>query len=427
MTTRVELTSLFKFLPQSKLGSFIRNKRNIDSRRQVFTLAEILNHLKDIITEERLYDPNNRKLIVCSPELENVFEMKALHDTQLTRVVRRQLVQTCQAPPPAGLQDDMEAAKGPEDVGPVLSGVKFLLQPGLRAVLQTLPVFDPDQTSFTYFQIQSLVFDYIKVKNLLVPNNTAVAFVRDDPLGKLFQVQAFHRAQADTFIQRHLLQESTITLAPASPTATTTSESTEGELANQPPLHHFHHEFDPPLTDSEPEGCPVGFDSQHSSSSCEEGEFRALITADTHDYLGDNEEDPPPPPPPPCPSAEDSPSKFNCVGCNRGKTDSKMLFCLKCWKIKQNWKEFFESKQAKKKRPPRPKRRKLEDLPADCDGPLCIMCQTRAIDTVFKHGRTGHMVVCYPCGKATWRKNPTCPICKRTIGSLVKVFRNHLC
>ena len=220
MTTRVELTSLFKFLPQSKLGSFIRNKRNIDSRRQVFTLAEILHHLKDIITEERLYDPNNRRLIVCSPELENVFEMKALHDTQLTRVVRRQLVQTCQAPPPAGLQDDMEAAKGPEDVDPAPSGVKFLLQPGLRAVLQTLPVFDPDQTSFTYFQIQSLVFAYIKVKNLLVPNNMVVAFVRDDPLGKLFQVQAFHRAQADTFIQRHLLLESTITLAPVSPTAT---------------------------------------------------------------------------------------------------------------------------------------------------------------------------------------------------------------
>ena len=232
MTTRVELTSLFKFLPQSKLGSFIRNKRNIDSRRQVFTLAEILNHLKDIITEERLYDPNNRKLIVCSPELENVFEMKALHVTQLTREVRRQLrhLQTRQAPPPAAaavavtatstLQDDMEAAKGPEDVDPAPSGVKFLLQPGLRAVLQTQPVFDPDQTSFTYFQIQSLVFAYIKVKNLLVPNNTAVAFVRDDPLGKLFQVQAFHRAQADTFIQRHLLLESTITLAPVSPTAT---------------------------------------------------------------------------------------------------------------------------------------------------------------------------------------------------------------
>ena len=93
------LNSLFKFKPESKLYPFIAKKTNQD--KTIYTLAEVsqedkqdqmkitteslqvLTHLKDIIRGEKLFDLQNPSIIICSNELEEAINMKALHVTEI--------------------------------------------------------------------------------------------------------------------------------------------------------------------------------------------------------------------------------------------------------------------------------------------------------------------------------------------------------
>ena len=46
-------------------------------------MIQILIILKNIIRGEGLFDPSNPVVIICSPELEKAFNMKALHVTEI--------------------------------------------------------------------------------------------------------------------------------------------------------------------------------------------------------------------------------------------------------------------------------------------------------------------------------------------------------
>ena len=61
------------------------------AKRKLWTLVEILMDIKDIIKAKLLFDRNNPAIILCSPELEKVFNMKALHVGQIRSIIRRQL------------------------------------------------------------------------------------------------------------------------------------------------------------------------------------------------------------------------------------------------------------------------------------------------------------------------------------------------
>jgi hypothetical protein len=51
---------------------------------------------------------------------------------------------------------------------------------------------------------------------------------------------------------------------------------------------------------------------------------------------------------------------------------------------------------------------------------LCLLCRVNQKDASLIHGRTGHQVCCYPCGKNIWRQNRRCPVCNRTVEKVVK-------
>ena len=94
------LNSIFKFKPASLLHSFITIKTGVS--KSLFTLAEvnfelynifyldvtmsfiyILTILKDTIRDEGLYDEKNPSIILCSRDLEEALNMKALHVTEI--------------------------------------------------------------------------------------------------------------------------------------------------------------------------------------------------------------------------------------------------------------------------------------------------------------------------------------------------------
>jgi E3 ubiquitin-protein ligase Mdm2 len=57
------------------------------------------------------------------------------------------------------------------------------------------------------------------------------------------------------------------------------------------------------------------------------------------------------------------------------------------------------------------------------DPDLCMFCDIRPKNATFIHGRLGHQVCCYPCAKKCWKKQPTCPVCKRTVERIVKIIQ----
>jgi len=55
---------------------------------------------------------------------------------------------------------------------------------------------------------------------------------------------------------------------------------------------------------------------------------------------------------------------------------------------------------------------------------LCMFCCTNKKDTSLIHGKIGHQICCYPCGKRVWREQGRCPVCNRKVEKIVRIFQD---
>ena len=53
---------------------------------------------------------------------------------------------------------------------------------------------------------------------------------------------------------------------------------------------------------------------------------------------------------------------------------------------------------------------------------LCNICYSRPKEATFVHGNISHQVCCYPCAKAIFKQKRTCPVCRRQIEKITKLF-----
>uniref|UniRef100_A0A8C3WUP5 MDM4 regulator of p53 n=1 Tax=Catagonus wagneri TaxID=51154 RepID=A0A8C3WUP5_9CETA len=60
----------------------------------------------------------------------------------------------------------------------------------------------------------------------------------------------------------------------------------------------------------------------------------------------------------------------------------------------------------------------------DCQNLLkpCSLCEKRPRDGNIIHGRTGHLVTCFHCARKLKKAGASCPICKKEIQLVIKVF-----
>ncbi|XP_055000479.1 protein Mdm4 [Sorex araneus] len=60
----------------------------------------------------------------------------------------------------------------------------------------------------------------------------------------------------------------------------------------------------------------------------------------------------------------------------------------------------------------------------DCQNLLkpCSLCEKRPRDGNIIHGRTGHLVTCFHCARRLKKAGASCPICKKEIQFVIKVF-----
>ena len=84
---------------------------------------------------------------------------------------------------------------------------QYIIQPALRNVFLTLSDFNVNQKYFTLDNILHYFSKYIikHSNSLLRPDNIAIAHVKDDLLGTVFQVTSFHKSQSIPLIKKHII------------------------------------------------------------------------------------------------------------------------------------------------------------------------------------------------------------------------------
>jgi len=65
--------------------------------KQIFSLGEVLRHLRDIILADHMWDNGNSYIILCSSELESVIHQKAFHISELQGLITPHLIENSDA------------------------------------------------------------------------------------------------------------------------------------------------------------------------------------------------------------------------------------------------------------------------------------------------------------------------------------------
>lgn len=84
------LSSFYAFKSGSSLKAYFQNK--IPEFKHCYTLHKILSFLKNIIQDEQLFDAQNPAIILCSEDLENAFNKKTIHVSEIRGLVSDQLL-----------------------------------------------------------------------------------------------------------------------------------------------------------------------------------------------------------------------------------------------------------------------------------------------------------------------------------------------
>ena len=216
------LYTMFKFKKDAPLQQFIHNITKVQKNN--YSLAEILTILKDVISQEKMFDERNPSVIICSNQLETALNQRALHVTEVRNIVINQLERLeaqCQQDSRHSSQriNSSQPRGNLQTAPPILvhtgitsatqtnKGSKFQLRPLFLEVVRTVPGVNPKQTVFTYEEITSILSKYIlsRKKTLFDKRNIKLALVENDPLGKAFNVAAFHRCQVHSLLRTQLM------------------------------------------------------------------------------------------------------------------------------------------------------------------------------------------------------------------------------
>jgi hypothetical protein len=206
VTKKMYLMSKFSFILGSPLEEYMEKKRcNLPS---VFTLWQLLEHLKAIIWKESLYDENNIEIIMCNKDLEKALNVKALHMKHVLAYVKRHLmlIDGYHMPSNAPKKAVKQVKKHDKKEKPI-----WMICDGMRDVFATLPHFPKHKK---YFKLEDLV-QYLSAymlansKRLIDPRNIHVAIVEKDKIGRVFGVRAFHVTQAVRLFKCHVSKKPT--------------------------------------------------------------------------------------------------------------------------------------------------------------------------------------------------------------------------
>ena len=208
---RILLNTVFGFKNGSPLKGFVQERSH--RADEYFTLAEILETLKEAISAGGWFDRNNPAIILCPPELEAVLDQKAVHVAQVKDLVLSQLIPKEYQRNKATSTDTTTTVTAATKLTGPPPASSYELKPPLLGVFRTMDEIDQTKTRFTYEEVTTIFSKYIlKHKDRLFDRrNIQVALVENDPLGAALHVRAFHRSQVHTLLRTQLTPTPTLT------------------------------------------------------------------------------------------------------------------------------------------------------------------------------------------------------------------------
>lgn len=180
--------------------------------------------LRNIIGNEKLFDPRNKHIVVCDREMEKGLDVKAFHTSQLQTLVAKQTKVIAGFESAASLRKCQQellalsfwnqctifsnAYTGPINQHSLNFDIEasYTVSPGLLKAIRGFAGIGPKGTVWPYRKICSAVaLRIMSNKHLLFDlRNITIAMVRDDLLGKAFGMDHFSRSQITNLIRSQL-------------------------------------------------------------------------------------------------------------------------------------------------------------------------------------------------------------------------------
>ena len=210
--------TVISFKEGSTLKGYIERRTLVP--KTFYTIGEALALLMKVIATEGMYDKGNPHMVLCSPELEEILNRKALLSTQLTDRIMSQVAfpVNYMMRPTNGVRPHLEPFQESSPSRRTSSIVTrreihdrilFELESKFLEVIQS--VSRKSRKYFTITEVTGLLVKYIcrRRDKIIDIRNPTVALVSEDPLGKAFGLQAFHRTQLRSFMLRHMTLSTT--------------------------------------------------------------------------------------------------------------------------------------------------------------------------------------------------------------------------
>ncbi len=180
----------YKFVPDSSLQKYLMNRQQVPN---VFTLQRILDIVKGYMRREKMFDEKNSVMVLCSESLEAAIHVTAMHISQLSVYVKKQLFairslrysNTSFEPKHFALKTLVDNRK---------CTISLSLSLLLSKYVSSYPT---NRYIFEFGEVCDFVNTYILLNStkLLDKRNIVVCICKGDPLQYIFNVNAFHRSQ----------------------------------------------------------------------------------------------------------------------------------------------------------------------------------------------------------------------------------------
>lgn len=186
--------------------------------RVYFTLVDLVIAMKRLFTSYEMFDNNNPSMILCNPDFEQALNRRAFR-IQDIRSVLKPLVQQGpenSIPMPLVIPEFSESVVIVGAALPPSSSLvdkaypfcdpthKYTITQELREVFKNDKFFAPNQKTFSLRALKIAYMRYYRTNmtRLVDPREPNIVLLFDDPLGKAFGVQAFHKIQLNKMIRR---------------------------------------------------------------------------------------------------------------------------------------------------------------------------------------------------------------------------------
>ena len=191
---------IFKFKPNCKLKAFI--SKYCDPELENFTLMEITNKLHDIIRRQQMLDANNKSIIVCTPELEDVLNMSGLHTLELLSAVTEHVKKATFLSSyedfvciQQGIQKDLFTTTNQKEnyeSNTTKQQKLYHVDDNLYKIISEDSV-RPVKLEDLLELVSSYIHDSTTIE--IDSRNMKIAYIGNDPLGQILQMKVFHSSQ----------------------------------------------------------------------------------------------------------------------------------------------------------------------------------------------------------------------------------------